>query len=165
MATTLAQALAKQPSLRPFTASSERLSGENSNVTTAVTTTATTAVAEAKPITPAQKGALAVQLGACLVTQRTYGKQGADMEAIMRVFMDDLKEFEPDAVLAAISQWRLKSAEFPTPYDIKQLLKPEPIWSASIFQELVEKRKRGDILGFREEEYIKQFKANALKGL
>jgi hypothetical protein len=105
------------------------------------------------------------QLGACLVVQRTYGKQGADMNSMAAVFMSDLQEYPADKVVQALAQWRKQSAEFPTPADIIGLLNPQPIWSAAVYAEISDRRKKGEILSLREEEYIKGYKKQAMKGL
>ncbi len=115
--------------------------------------------------TPAQKKGLIIELGACQVTQRTYGKQGQDMEAAIRVFTSDLKEFSPEQIMEALARWRLKSPEFPTPYDIKQILAPDPQFDSLVYKEICDKRKRGDILNWREEAYLIQYKENILKGI
>lgn len=122
-------------------------------------------VAQAKPYAPADVVAIATQLGACLAVQRTYGKQGGDIESMTRVFVSDLKAYSSDKVVKALTDWRLKSADFPTPADIVGLLNPQPVWSATLFNEITERRKKGDILSRREEEYLKGYKQQALKGL
>lgn len=128
-------------------------------------TTGTTAVSTKVVYTQENRQAIAASLGACLVVQRTYGKQGSDIGTMTKVFCAALAQYEPQQVMDALKQWLTISPEFPTPADIKQLIDPAPVWMPTLFQELVDKKKRGDILTFREEEYLKGFKANALKGL
>jgi hypothetical protein len=122
-------------------------------------------VAQTKPYAPSDVVAIATQLGACLAVQRTYGKQGGDIESMTRVFVSDLKAHPSDKVVKALEDWRLKSPDFPTPADIINLLNPQPIWSAALFNEISERRKKGDILSLREEEYLKGYKKQAMKGL
>lgn len=122
----------------------------------------------AKPLpvfTAEHAKSIVTQLGACLVVQRTYGKQGSDLEAMARVFIEDLRAFEPDKVVKALGEWRLKSSEFPTPADIKNLISPQPVWSAVVYQELIDRRKKGEIMGYEESEYIKGYKNYAMRGL
>lgn len=69
---------------------------------------------------------LSAALGACLLTQRTYGRQGGEIEALTDIFLDDLKNYEPEHVLAAIKKWRLVDPNFPTPADIINLLEKKP---------------------------------------
>lgn len=122
-------------------------------------------IVSAKQFTPEEIGSLGIQLGACLVVQRTYGKQGGDIEAMTRVFAKDLEKFPAVRVIKALEQWRLKSPEFPTPADICNLLNPTPVWSAAVFQELVERRKKGEVMSYSEEEYIKGYRKHAISGV
>lgn len=115
--------------------------------------------------TKEHRQAIAASLGACLVVQRTYGKQGEDIATMTKVFCAALSKYRPEQVMNAMNDWLTTSAEFPTPYDIQQLIDPKPVWSPILFQELLDKRKRGDYLTFDEQEYIKQYKNNALKGI
>lgn len=72
---------------------------------------------------------LSKSLATCLLSQRTYGKQGSDLTALTEIFLEDLKEFEPEKVMSAITQWRRTEAEFPTPSDIRKIIennKPVP---------------------------------------
>lgn len=82
-----------------------------------------------------------------------------------RIFCDALKEFPPEKVVEAIGQWLTKSSEFPTPHDIKKMLAPEPVFDGSVYRDIADKRKRGDVLSWREEEYLKAYRDNMMKGL
>lgn len=122
------------------------------------------AVKEKPSYTPTDLASLNTQIGACLAVQRTYGKQAADLAAVTRVFASDLAGYEPSEVIKALAEWRLKSAEFPTPADIRNLLDPQPIWSAALFQEISDRRRKGDNLSYSEEEYLKGYKKHAMRG-
>lgn len=115
--------------------------------------------------TPEHKRGLGAALGACLVVQRTYGKQGADIQTMVNVFAKVLDDCQPDEVIEAIKTWLKQSPEFPTPHDIRQILKPQPVFTAAVFSEIQDKRRRGDIVTFAEEDYMKAYKAQALKGI
>jgi hypothetical protein len=124
--------------------------------------------AEVLPIaayTAVDMAQIGTQLGACLAVQRTYGKQGGDIEAMTRVFISDLKSYPSEKVVKALADWRLKSPDFPTPADVVELLSPQPVWSAAVFQELVERRKKGQIMSYSEEEYIKGYRKHAMSGV
>lgn len=69
---------------------------------------------------------LASALGACLLVQRTYGKQGNDIDKIAQVFARVLAGYSPEATIAAIKKWLQESPEFPTPSDIIKILKANP---------------------------------------
>jgi hypothetical protein len=73
---------------------------------------------------------LSKALATCLLSQRTYGKQGSDLKALTEIFLEDLKEYEPEKVMNAITQWRRTEAEFPTPSDIRKIIEnnqPVPV--------------------------------------
>ena len=81
---------------------------------------------------PSDQGEIVVQLGACLAVQRTYGKQAADIKAVAKIFMEDLKKYPAGKVVQAIREWRLESPEFPTPSDISKLIRQMPTDSAVV---------------------------------
>lgn len=84
---------------------------------------------------------LSKALGACLLVQRTYGKQGSDIEKITNVFLKILSGFEPERVIDAVKEWVETSSEFPTPADILQILNPKPKFEYAVYQRLAHKAK------------------------
>lgn len=104
--------------------------------------------------------ALSAELGASLVSQRTYGKQGEDIKVLTKVFLEDLKAYEPVKVMQAIKQWRMISPEFPTPADINAILAPQPKFDKNVYYSLNERLKRGDKLSFGEMNYIRKYEQN-----
>ena len=65
---------------------------------------------------------IAKQIIACRAVQKTYGGNVNDIELVIRVFIDDLSQFEPDKIIEALAKWRKEEADFPTPADIKKIL-------------------------------------------
>lgn len=114
---------------------------------------------------PEHQRAIAASLGACLMVQRTYGRQGEDIRAMTAIFCRALQDYAPQEVVQALATWLSKSSEFPTPYDIRQLIAPQPVWSPVLFQELLDKRRRGDILSPREVDYVAAFKQHMMAGV
>lgn len=104
-------------------------------------------------------------LGACLATQRTYGKQAGDFDKVVSVFIKVLNNYEPQKVITAIKEWILKSPEFPTPADIMGILNPQPKFDYAVYTSLCNRLKAGDRLDFTEKNYIKAYEQNAMKGL
>lgn len=88
-------------------------------------------------------------LGACLAVQRTYGKQGADLISIAKIFISDLNKYRALDIASAINEWRKQSPEFPTPSDIINILKARPPE-----QEVIEKNK---FLGLQSRERSGQY--------
>lgn len=99
---------------------------------------------------------LSEALGACLIVQRTYGKQGEDIKTLTKIFLEDLKEFTPEKVLSAIKSWRKTQREFPTPADIMGILDPKPVLDKSVYLSIQDKRKKqgGEYLSDKEWKYI-----------
>lgn len=109
---------------------------------------------------------IAGHLGACLAVQRTYGKQGGDLNTMTKIFCAALKHYEPKQVTAALEQWMTKSPEFPTPADIKQMIDPEPVWDGAVYTRLsIKARKDGGAMTSEEWEYLRKYEANAIKGI
>lgn len=113
-----------------------------------------------------QRRAMVSELAACQLVQRTYGKQAAELPAVVKVFMSDLAEYSPEDVIAAIAKWRLTKPEFPTPADIRKLLNPEPVFDYAVYSRLVAKAKAdGASMSDREWRYIREYEENAMKGM
>lgn len=108
--------------------------------------------------------ALSAELGASLVSQRTYGKQGEDIRVLTKVFLDDLKAYEPVKVLLAIKQWRKTDPNFPTPADIEAILNPKPKFDYAVYQRLLDRSKRENLY-HDEWKYIKAYEQNVMRGL
>lgn len=116
--------------------------------------------------TAEDKKDIITQLSACQAVQRTYGKQAEDIPAVCRIFLADLADFPPAAVVQAIADWRKRHQEFPTPSDIRGILSPEPTFSADLYRELLRKRKDpGEWLSDDERRYLRRFEANMMKGV
>lgn len=104
-------------------------------------------------------------LEACAMIQRTYGKQ-AEFEKAAPVFLRVLSAYPPAKVIDAVGQWLLKSQEFPTIADILQILNPQPTFEKPIYIKLLDKAKNdGARMNEAEWNYIKQYEANAMRGL
>lgn len=106
------------------------------------------------------KTEIANQLAICLATQRTYGKQAADLAPVVRAFLDDLKEFPANKIAEAIAKWRKTSPEFPTPADIIALLKPPVKFDRSVYVTL---NKRIGELSRQELAYVRAYENNILQ--
>lgn len=108
-------------------------------------------------------GRLAVELGACVLVQKTYGKQGGDdMAALTKIFMSDLKEFEPGAIIKAVTQCRQTQDDFVTVAAVRRMLNPEPEMNYAVYSNLSERLRRGDQLQFQELEYIRLYEKNII---
>lgn len=113
-----------------------------------------------------EKLMVANELSACLIAQRTYGKQGNDLAALVKIFLSDLRGYSGKDVARAIDQWRNSKPEFPTIADIRGILDPQPVFDVTVYRELLEKKKRGDINEYSSGwEYIKAYEKNAMKGI
>ena len=104
-------------------------------------------------------------LGGCLISQRTYGKQGGDILALVKIFIYDLRDLPPSKVIDAVEEWRKYKKEFPTQGDIREMIQPTPKRDASVYNRFLQKRKEGDWLTQVEEDYIKWYEAETLKGI
>lgn len=115
--------------------------------------------------TTEHRKAIGHHLGACLVVQRTYGKQGGDLQTMVNVFCEVLKDCEPEDVVKAMEVWMRKSPEFPTPADIRQIIKPEPQFSKEVYISIQERRKRGEFITDDEIRYERRYRSNMMKGI
>lgn len=107
------------------------------------------------------KAAIAAQLASCLATQRTYGKQAADITAVAKIFLEDLKEFSGYNVAQAIARWRKTSPEFPTPADIINLLNPKPQFDRAVYTAL--NKRRADLAPYSKElAYLEAYEKHIL---
>lgn len=111
------------------------------------------------------KKSLAAGLGACLVVQRTYGKQGSDLQTMVNIFCGALKEYEPEKVIEAVQKWLTESDEFPTPNNIKQLIDPKPQFCRVTYMDISDRRRRGDFVSDDEVKYQKLYRNHMMKGL
>jgi hypothetical protein len=112
------------------------------------------------------KQKLIAALGACQLTQRTYGKQAKDLGKIAKVFIKVLEHYDPNLVICAIKKWICESAEFPTPADIEGILNPQPRYISCVYQRLSDKAKNNPAaMESVEWEYIRKFEEDAMKGI
>jgi hypothetical protein len=107
---------------------------------------------------------IANALGVCLLAQRTYGKQAADIDKLTKIFIKVLNDFEPDRVLSAIKQWLLKSPEFPTPADIKNILRPTPKLDKAVYVSIKKKIADGSVFVADAEYTYLKFYENSILG-
>lgn len=100
------------------------------------------------------------------MAQRTYGAQGGDIESTVRIFSKCLAGYDPEKVIAAVEKWLLKSPDFPTPADIRQIIDPEPQYIATVYNRLANKCK-SDPMGMSQDDwdYMRKFEMQAKKGL
>lgn len=102
------------------------------------------------------------QLTACAAVQRTYGKQADDIKAVAKIFLADLAGYSAQQISDAMQKWRKQAQEFPTPADIIALLDKKPKLDGNVYGELLNKQKRGEIIGFSESEYMRKYKQAVL---
>lgn len=101
-------------------------------------------------------------LGACLVVQKTYGKQGADLQSTYAVFLKVLNKYPMQKIVEAVTKWLEVGTEFPTPADIIKLLDPTPKFDKSVYISL--NKRRGDFTQYSwEYDYLKAYEANEIK--
>lgn len=81
-------------------------------------------------------------LAACMAVQRTYGRQAGDLQAIAKIFMSALGQYEPRQVIGAVHDWLLKSPEFPTPHDIAMLLADDKPLNRDVYLRIVASMRR-----------------------
>lgn len=132
-----------------------------------------TAVAQQKkaeiainPFSPTQIANLASELGACILVQKTYGKQGGDdIKALTKIFMSDLKEFQPEEIVQAIIKCRQTQDDFVTVAAVRRILSPEPKFDYAIYKALTKEAQAGRYLNPTELRYIKAYEENAMKGI
>ena len=108
---------------------------------------------------------IANKLGACLVVQRTYGKQGSDLQTMVNIFCNVLNDCEPEHVIKALDVWLKKYPEFPTPSDLRSLIKPQPSFSKEVYISIEERRRRGELISDEEVRYQKKYQAHMMKGI
>lgn len=109
--------------------------------------------------------AIASEIGKCLLVQETYGKQGNDMKATMAIFIDDLKQYEPEEVVKAIIQHRKTSSKFVTVAALEAILNPQPILNYAVYSNIKDKIKSGQgYISDKERAYIKAYEQNAISG-
>jgi predicted component of type VI protein secretion system len=105
------------------------------------------------------------QLSACLLVQKTYGKQGAgDIEPLVDIFISDLAEFKPEQIINAVKKHRQTIDDFPTVASIRAILSPQPKFDFAVYQALQTKCKTANLTG-AEWKYIAAYEANAMKGI
>jgi hypothetical protein len=102
-----------------------------------------------------------------MVAQRTYGKQGADLEKLARIFKRVLCCYHPDDVVKAIGEWILNGGgDFPTPYDIKNMLDPHPKSDYALYSRLLNKKKNDPYgMTHKEDKYITWYEQDCMRGL
>lgn len=109
---------------------------------------------------------LANALGACLLVQRTYGKQGADIDKITKIFLRVLSDYEPSAVIAAIKRWLQESPEFPTPSDIVKMLNPKQNFDKSLYIKFSKQYAKGEITEFSQGyDYMKDYEKQQMENV
>jgi len=100
------------------------------------------------------------------MVQRTYGKQGGDLQIMVNIFCKTLSDLPPEGVMRALEKWLGSSQEFPTPADIRAIVKPEPKYDYAVYNRLVSKTKSDPMsLSSEDWKYIKKYEQNAKKGL
>lgn len=107
---------------------------------------------------------MANELLSCQLTLRTYGRQASDNEAMVRVFLQDLADYEFGEVVDAIRRWRGKFRDFPTPCDIKRLINGEPTFSADYYRTLKLRAAKGEVLEFGDQVYMEHFDTKLKRG-
>jgi hypothetical protein len=107
---------------------------------------------------------IANALGVCLLAQRTYGKQAADIDRLTKIFIRVLNEFPPEAILAAIKKWLITSPEFPTPADIKNILCPSPKLDKAVYVSIKKKVADGSVFVADAEYSYLKFYENSILG-
>jgi len=113
---------------------------------------------------PEEVNQLASALGACLLVQRTYGKQGADIDKITKIFLRVLSDYEPKAVIQAIKRWLQESPEFPTPSDIVKMLNPTQKFDKELYIKYSRQFNAGDLADWSSGyAYMKAYEAQKLK--
>lgn len=80
-------------------------------------------------------------LAIALACQRTYGKQGQDLELLCGIFLEVLKAYKADQITRAFDKWLRTSPEFPTPADIISILEAKPKMSDAVYRQMLKKYK------------------------
>jgi len=105
------------------------------------------------------------ELAACAIVQRTYGKQGEDLEVAAKIWSKDLQGWAGEDIAEAMEYWRMKSQEFPTPADIIAILERQPKMDGAVYREFLNRRKNGDVLTQSQKNYIENYERTTMKGL
>lgn len=98
------------------------------------------------------------------MVQRTYGKQGEDIDKITKIFLKVLDGYEPGEVIDAVRLWIIKSPEFPAPSDILSILRPQQKFDYAVYSALQNAKRSGERLSAAEWEYIRRYEKNAIEG-
>lgn len=100
------------------------------------------------------------------MVQRTYGKQGADIDKITKIFLRVLSDYEPSAVIQAIKRWLQESPEFPTPSDIVKMLNPAKKFDKEVYIAFCQQAQRGEVGEYKNRaayDYIKAYEQHKLE--
>lgn len=100
-------------------------------------------------------------LAACQRVQRTYGKQGENLDKVVETFLAVLKHHEPSEVIEAVRKWIEQDPNFPTPSDIAKILNPVKVYDKSIYLDLIKRREREN-LPYNKLKYIEDYEANVI---
>lgn len=69
----------------------------------------------------------------CFGVQNRYGRQASEAEFWIKQFLRELADLEPDSVLEALTLWRQKFTELPTPADIRRMALGKPMLSREVY--------------------------------
>ena len=106
-----------------------------------------------------------LELGRNLMVQNTYGRiTPEDLPVFANSLLDDLRGYEVSKIIEAIAKCRRRDDNFPTLASILRYLDPQPTYSASVYNEFINKRKSGAYLTSDEKEYIQRFEEKAMRG-
>lgn len=74
--------------------------------------------------TPQDRANLAVIIGSVFDLQKQFGKQAGQLDNIVKGFCWALSPYKPNDVIAAFSEYIRAHSDFPTPYDLRQIIDP-----------------------------------------
>lgn len=106
-------------------------------------------------------------LGSCFVLQRTFGKQGDNLGKTASLFAKMLSHHEPMKVIEAIGQWIVRGgSDFPTPFDIEQILSPKPKADYRLYSRLLKKFEENRYsITKKERAYLNWYEKECMDGL
>jgi hypothetical protein len=115
------------------------------------------------------KERLAQALGQVCTVQNAYGKKADDLPVMVAGFAWALRDFSVDDVVWALGEFMNRSPNFPTPFNIRQILQPpektfNPDKPYYIYLQKLRQEQGKFALNDEEEEYIRKYEAHVKSG-
>ncbi len=83
---------------------------------------------------PAKAEILLTELENCFASQNRFGRQASEFESWSKAIINDVCEYEAEALIKAVAKWRRIQNSIPAASDIIRIAEGKPILSREIYQ-------------------------------